>query len=67
MSVLLVYPAVLAIVAAIIAVVRYTSPRPAAARSGRPLARTVTFIVGALIAVPVMALISFAGVSKRLS
>jgi heme/copper-type cytochrome/quinol oxidase subunit 1 len=67
MSILLVYPAVLAIVAAIIVAVRHASPRPATARSGRPLARTVAFIVGALIAAPVMALIGFAGVGKRLS
>ncbi|WP_067885360.1 hypothetical protein [Nocardia vaccinii] len=67
MSILLVYPAVLLIAAAIVAIVRYTNARPATARTGRALLRTVAFFVGALIAAPIMALISFAGVGKRLS
>ncbi len=66
MSILLVYPAVLLIVAVIVAIARHTNPRPAAARTGRPLVRTAAFIVGVLIAAPIMALISFAGVGKRL-
>lgn len=66
MSILLVYPAVLLIAAAIVAIVRYTNPRPARARTGRPLLRNVAFFVGALIAAPIMALISFASVGKRL-
>lgn len=67
MSILLVYPAVLLIVAVIVAIVRHANPRPGAPRTGRPLARTVAFILGAIIAAPIMALIGFAGVGKRLS
>ncbi len=67
MSILLVYPAILLIVAVIVAVVRRTNPRPAPARTGRPFVRTVAFAVGVLITAPIMALIGFAGVGKRLS
>lgn len=67
MSILLVYPAVLLIVAVIVAIVRHANPRPAGPRTGRPLARTAAFIGGALIAAPIMALIGFAGVGKRVS
>lgn len=67
MSILLVYPAVLLIVAVIVAIVRHANPHPTRPRTGRPLARTAAFIAGALIAAPIMALIGFAGVGKRVS
>lgn len=61
MSILLVYPAVLVLVAAILIIVRRSGPR-----TGRPLLRTAAFVVGVLITAPIMMLIGFAGVAKRL-
>jgi hypothetical protein len=67
MSILLVYPAVLLMVAVVAMIARYMGPRPVAPRRGRPILRTLAFVVGVLLAAPIMALIGFAGVAKRLS
>ncbi|WP_216893439.1 hypothetical protein [Nocardia alni] len=67
MSILLVYPAVLLIVAAVLAIVRFTGPWPTKARAGRPILRAVAFVIGVLITAPIIILIGFAGVGKRLS
>jgi hypothetical protein len=66
MSILLVYPVVGLVVAVTVAIgLRATRP-PGATRTGRPLLRTALFVVGMLIAAPILMLIGFAGVSKRL-